>query len=150
MTWPAPTRADHKRFCISEGWTLVRNARGGTGSHHETFEYVLPDGRVLRTRISHPPDRSTYGVSAWHHILRDQLGVTEAEFWSCVDDDVKPQRGMAEAPKEAVPAEIVYLLVNRVGIPEAEVARLGKDEAIARLTQYWAELGSSQDEATGP
>jgi hypothetical protein len=111
---------------------------------------MLPDGRILRTRISQPPDRSTYGVSAWHHVLRDQLGVTEAEFWACVNDGVMPQRGIIEAPKEAVPAEIIYLLVNRVGIPEAEVARLDKDEAIARLNQYWAELGSSQDQARGP
>ena len=150
MSWPAPTRADHQRFCNIEGWELVRNARGGTGSHHENFEFMLPDGRILKTRISHPPDRSTYGPSVWSHILRDQLDVTEAEFWACVRDGVKPERGAARAPKEAVPVEIVYLLVNRAGIAEAEVAKLGKDEAIARLNQYWAELGSSSDQASGP
>jgi hypothetical protein len=150
MSWPAPSRADHQQFCDNEGWSPVRNARGGTGSHHENYELLLSDGRILRTRISHPPDRQTYGVSVWHHILREQLCVTEAEFWACVKDGVRPQRGVAEAPKEAVPAEIVYLLVNRVGLPETEVARLGKDEAIVRLNQYWAESGSSRDQAGGP
>ena len=141
MSWLAPTRSDRQRFCISEGWSQVRNARGGTGTHHETYELSLPDGRILRTRISHPPDRSTYGTDVWRHLLRDQLDVTEAEFWACVKDGVKPQRGAIAAPKEAVPAEIVYLLVNRAGVPEAEVARLSKEEAIARLNQYWTELG---------
>ena len=41
-------------------------------------------------------------------------------------------------------------LVNRVGIPEAEVARLGKEDAIARLNHHRAELGSSRDQAGGP
>lgn len=43
-----------------------------------------PDGRVLRTRVSHPVDRTDYGKSLWSHILRDQLEVSEAQFWECV------------------------------------------------------------------
>lgn len=149
MSWPAPTRADHQRFCTGEGWSEIRNARGGTGTHHVTYELALPDGRILRTRISHPPDRSTYGIDIWRYILRDQLCISEAEFWACVNDNVKPQRGGIEAPKEAVPLEVVSLLIRRVRMPEAEVALLGRDEAIARLNQYWAELASSHDQAGG-
>jgi hypothetical protein len=134
---------------MNEGWSRVRNARGGAGSHHETFEFHLPDGRILRTRISHPPDRSTYGADVWRHILRDQLGVSEAEFWACVKDGVTPRRAGAEAPKEAVPAEIAYLLVNRAGVPEGVVMKLGRQEAIERLNQYWAESGSNSDRSAG-
>jgi hypothetical protein len=134
---PTPTRADHDRFCRIEGWNRVRDARGRTGSHHVTYELGLPDGRTLRTRISHPPDRTDYGPSMWSHILRDQLHVTEAEFWASVSEGTAPSRGRPE-PDEALPADLVHLLVNRVGLCEEEVGSMGKAEAIERLSYYWA------------
>jgi hypothetical protein len=137
VTFPQPTREAHEKFCLTERWTQVRDARGRTGTHHLTFELALPDGRVLRTRISHPIDRSTYGASMWGHVLPDQLDVQEAEFWNCVQDGVLPGRGVPDAPAEALPAEVVYLLKNRVGLNDAELAALSKDEAVARLNQYW-------------
>ena len=139
MSWPQPTRQDHEKFCSIEGWTRVRDARGRTGTHHLIYELHLPDGRILRTRISHPPDRSTYGPSIWRHILRDQLDVAEDEFWACVRDGVKPDRGLPEAPAEALPADLVQLLITRVGLPESEVASMSKAQAIERLDRYWVE-----------
>lgn len=139
MSWPQPTRQVHEKFCLVEGWTSVRSARGRTGTHHITYELGLRDGRVLRTRISHPVDRTTYGPSIWGHILRDQLQVTDVEFWRCVQQGIRPDRGAPEAPAEALPAELVHLLINRVGLDEATVAAMTKDEAIARLTRYWGE-----------
>jgi hypothetical protein len=139
VTWPQPTRQDHGKFCDIEGWTPVRDARGRTGTHHVTYELILPDGRVLRTRISHPVDRSTYGSSLWSHILRDQLGVSEEEFWACVRDGVRPDRGAPEAPPEALPADLVHLLITRVGLAESEVAVMSKAEAVERLNRYWTE-----------
>lgn len=139
MTWPTPTRKDHQAFCDAEGWARVRDARGCTGTHHVTFEFALPDGRVLRTRISHPVDRTDCGPSLWNHILRDQLLVTEAEFWACVRDGAVPTRGVPEIPAAALPADVVHLLMSRVGLTEAEVAAMTKDEAVARLQRYWTE-----------
>lgn len=139
MSWPRATRQDHERFCDVEGWKPVRDARGRTGTHHVTYEVALPDGRILRTRISHPVDRSTYGPSLWSHILRDQLQVSEPELWSCVRDGVKPDRGMPEPPAEALPADLAYLLMNRVGLSESEVAAMSKAEAVERLNRYWTE-----------
>lgn len=139
MTWPQPTRQFHEKFCQVENWTPVRNARGRTGTHHVTYELGLTDGRILRTRISHPVDRTTYGPSIWSHMLHDQLEVVDADFWRCVHEGVKPNRGEPEMPAEALPAELVHLLINRVGIDEAAVAAMTKDEAVARLNQYWAE-----------
>lgn len=137
MTWPQPTRADHDRFCRLEGWRRLHDARGRTGTHHVTYELDLPDGRILRTRISHPVDRSTYGPSIWSHILRDQLQVDEATFWACVRDGAVPGRGVAEPPSGALPADLVHLLIAKVGLDEAEVATMSKEEAIARLQSYW-------------
>lgn len=139
MTWPAATRSDHDKFCWIEGWRKVRDARGRSGTHHVTYELDLPDGRILRTRVSHPVDRSDYGPSLWSHILRDQLAVSETEFWSCVRDGIRPARGVPVAPQEALPADLVYLLITRVGLAEDEVAKMSKDEAVARLQRYWTE-----------
>ena len=139
MTWPAPTRRDHEDFCKAEGWSPVRNARGGLSGHHAvTFELQLNDGRILRTRISHPPDGSTYGANIWDHILRDQLDVDAASFWACVRDGVKPERSKQETPAEALPADLAYLLVSRLKLSTAEVAAISRDEAIALMQQYWS------------
>jgi len=136
-SWPNPTRADHDKFCRTEGWRPVRDARGRTGTHHVTYEFDLPDGRTLRTRVSHPPDRTDYGPGIWAHILRDQLDVSESDFWDCVTGGVLPARGGPAIPKEALPTELVHLLRSKVGIAEAEIAAMTKDEAVARLSNYW-------------
>ena len=136
---PQPTRKDHETFCQTEEWRRVRDARGRTGTHHVTYELDLADSRILRTRISHPVDRSDYGPGLWKHILRDQLEVTEPVFWSCVQDGVKPARGVPEPPPGALPADLVHLLISRVGVDEAEVAGMSKGEAVARLQSYWTE-----------
>lgn len=138
MSWPAPTRADHQAFCLNEGWREVRSARG-KGTHHLTYELTLADGRILRTRVSHPPGRDNYGAAIWAHILRDQLDVTDEEFWVCVRDGVKPQRGFPEVPAEALPLGLVHSLVTKVGLAESEVMAMTKDEAIARLNKFWTE-----------
>jgi hypothetical protein len=138
MSWPTPTRQDHQKFCEIEEWKPVRSARGRTGTHHRTYELALPDGQVLRTRISHPPDRSTYGPGIWSHILRDQLDVTEDVFWDCVRNGVKPSRGEPDVPTaDPIPAEVVHMLLTRVRLAESDVARMTRQEAIARLNQYW-------------
>jgi len=137
MTWPAPTREAHETFCRTEGWQQVRNARGQTGTHHVIYELQLHDGQILRTRISHPVNRETYGESIWSHILRDQLEVDQQAFWACVQDGKKPDRGAPEPPPEALPADLVRLLLTRVRLSEAEVAAMSKEQAIARMQQYW-------------
>lgn len=138
-SWPQSTRKDHETFCQTEEWRRVRDARGRTGTHHLTYELDLVDGRVLRTRISHPVDRTDYGPGIWKHILRDQLEVDEPTFWSCVRDGVKPVRGKPQPSTESLPADLVYLLISRVGLDEAEVAEMSRDEAIVRLQRYWTE-----------
>jgi hypothetical protein len=63
--------------------------------------------------------------------------VDEATFWACVHHDVKPDRGLPELPSEALPADLVYMLISRVGLDERTVAAMSKDEAVARLQKYW-------------
>ncbi|GGN26024.1 hypothetical protein GCM10011578_060320 [Streptomyces fuscichromogenes] len=139
MTRPQPDRERHERFCVVEGWERVRDTRGRTGTHHVTYELTLHDGRILRTRISHPVDRTVYGAALWSHILRDQLVVTESEFWDCVIDGKLPDRGAPSTPKESLPADLVYLLIHRVGLSEETVSELTKEDAVARVQRYWTD-----------
>lgn len=130
---PAPRRKDHLTFCLNEGWTEVRNAVGQPVRHHQTFELALLDGRALRTHISRPPDsKETYGPGLWGRILKDQLAVTAKEFWACVQDGAKPDRGASPLPIETIPAGVLTLLLE-YGVPEAEALGLTRAEAIERL-----------------
>lgn len=131
------TRTDHQNFCLVEGWTERLRATGRRGTHHVNFELVLPDGRILYTRISHPVDRSDYGPSIWAHILRDQLAVTAQEFWACVDDKVVPDRQGPQAPVEAIPAGVVWTLVAEAHLPESEVRAMTKAQAVQRLADFY-------------
>jgi hypothetical protein len=135
--FPEPTRREHQNFCLNEGWTQVRNARG-KGGHHVTFELPLPDGRVLRTRISHPPNRQTYGPSMWAHILRDQLQVSEYEFWACVREKELPQRGHDVPTTPSIPAGVVAQLLS-YGVEDSEVRLMSRSEAIERLNRIWSQ-----------
>ncbi len=137
----AGTRADHDRFCLTEKWDVVRDARGRAVGHHVTYELQLFDGRVLRTRISRPADKTTYGPTLWKAILRDQLDVTEDEFWACVRNGRIPERGQgAEAsPKAALPAGLVYQLIHVAVVPEAQVRGLTLEEALAAMNAHWSE-----------
>jgi hypothetical protein len=102
-------------------------------------ELELADGRILRTRISHPVNRSGYGADMWAHILGDQLDVDAATFWACIRGEALPDRGDPEQPAEALPAEVAFLLRDRVRLSESEIAALTRDEAIARLQRFWTE-----------
>lgn len=133
------TRADHRKFCLTEGWEHRTDAVGRRGTHHVQFEFELPDGRILYTRISHPVDRTVYGPGLFSHILRDQLEVDREAFWACVEDQTLPDRGGGDAPAgEVLPAEVVYTLVYRAGVSEAEVMAMTRAEALDRLTAYYA------------
>lgn len=137
--YPAPRRKDHLTFCLTEGWTEVRNATGRTVRHHQTFELSLPDGRILRTHISRPPDsKDSYGPGLWSRILRDQLRVSPDEFWACVQDNVVPDRGAVNPPEESIPADVLTILVNR-GVAEKDVLRMSRHQALALLYELLSE-----------
>lgn len=125
-----PTPADHDRFCQIEGWTGVREGV------HVTYELGLPDGRVLRTRVSARP---AYGPDLWQHILHDELEVDEKTFWACVKEGEKPDRGIPQARPDALPLDLVYLLITRIGLPKRVVATMTRKEALARLDLYWSQ-----------
>ena len=139
MSHPAPTRTAHESFCKTEGWQVVRSAIGKRNTHHNTYELSLANGDVLRTRVSRPVNTQTYGPAMWSHILRDQLDVTEQEFWDCAERGIVPRRGGAPTGTlRGVPTQVLYQLKHRVGLPESDIAALSREEAIERLNEFWA------------
>jgi hypothetical protein len=50
---------------------------------------------------------------------------------------MKPDRGEPKPSAEALPADLVHLLITRLGLDDAEVARMSKTEAVARIQAYW-------------
>ena len=116
---------------------MVRSAVSRRSTHHETYELELPDGSVLRTRVSRPPDRTNYGEALWGHILRDQLKVSAEDFWQCVQDGTPPDRGTRPGSAEGIPADLLYLLKHRVGLSDTRLSEMTRQEAIERIQQYW-------------
>lgn len=133
-TRPAPNRQHHEKFCVTEGWILVTDARGRAVGHHATYKLVTPIGDGLRTRISHPVNRTTYAPSMWSHILRDQLQVAANVFWACVLHGTRPDRGALAVPDAALPLHLVARLVRELGLTREEIAGLSVEDASRRLT----------------
>lgn len=146
--FPPATKRDHEKFCRTERWTEVENATGGTVRHHMTFTLQLADGRRLRTRISHPADGTTYGPTLWHHILRDQIDVTEEQFWACVRDRVLPPRPIltAPAPAKSLPYSLARQVVELLGFSEDEAARLDAAGAAKLISEYWSDYANRQND----
>lgn len=139
--YPPATREDHDDFCTTEKWHLAPGATGKPVQHHRTYELSLADGRILRTRISRPVDRTQYRNAMWSHILGTQLEVTAQEFWACVTDEVIPRRSRPIAPQRAsLPLYLVEGLL-RHGLTVQEIGAMTEDEATERLHQ----LGSEQN-----
>jgi hypothetical protein len=49
-----------------------------------------------------------------------------------------PDRGAPRVPEEALPADLVHLLIRSVGLSDAEIAQMSKAEAIARMQEHWS------------
>lgn len=134
------TFGDLKAFVEHDGWTEEPNLSRGrprTGDHSR-YRKDLPDGTILRTKVSHSL-RDEIGMDLFKHIVRDQLRVTEDRFWDVV-------RGAATEPTEAAPPEaattpgwLVQRLILTVGLREDEVRAMTADEAHAAWEAYKAQ-----------
>jgi hypothetical protein len=142
---PAPDRERHDDFCVFERWEIVHGSSGKPVQHHRTYELVIPSGDILRTRISKPIDRTTYSASMWSAILRDQLKVTNDEFWDCVQNKALPDRGgtVAAPNPKALPLHLLNELIERVGMTPEDAIALTLEEALQRMNDYWTEAANT-------
>lgn len=125
-------------------WELVRDAKGRPVGHHITYELKLHDGRVLRTRVSRPANKTTYGPGLWKAILSKQLDVTEVEFWAGVKHRhrhrQRPERGQpqVDTAEATLPAGLVHQLIHVARVPEDEVKKLTLEQAVAVMAEHWS------------
>lgn len=135
---PIPHR-DHLKFVENEGWTPKGTARGtGKKGDHKRYTLTLATGEVLYTRVSHGGGQID-DPKVVKQILRDQLQVSEDDFWRCVNDGTKPPRLQLEQDRgegEELDATLVRSLVRRVGLSVEEVGRLTKEEAVQAWQDY--------------
>lgn len=139
-----PATGDLHRFCEVDGWEVRKTGRGKKAGDHTRYRKMLPDGSILMTKVSHRR-RGIDDPDLFAHILRTQLQVTADQFWAAVDQGTKPERPGVEpepAPKEAIPFDLARNLLTKVRIAQSELARMSKEEAVARWQEYLASGGS--------
>lgn len=141
--------ADHRRFVETEGWVKKATATAGskTGDHWR-YTLRLATGEYLYTRVSHGRG-SINDPDLVATIFREQLQVSEADFYRCVNDRVLPPRPAPDVPAtpaEGLDAKLVMNLIRRVGLTQAEVAQLSKAEAV----QAWHDYLTPEDGGVCP
>jgi hypothetical protein len=131
------TFRDLKTYVERDGWTEVPSlARGRRRSgDHWRYRKELPDGRILRTKVSHDL-RSEIGDDLFHHIVRDQLETTVERFWDVVRGGVEEVAGAAAPEVRPVPGWLVVRLIRTVGLPEDQVRSMTEEEAEAAWMAY--------------
>jgi hypothetical protein len=144
MSAASATREEHDDFCTIEEWILVRGARGKPVKHHRTYKLSIPDGRILRTRVSRPVDSTQYARSMWIHILREQLSVMENEFWECVDDKVLPDRSIASDERPGLPYYLAVEIQRVLKLDADEAATLSEAEAKRMIAEHWTEIAKRE------
>lgn len=139
------THAAHLKFVETEGWTEKGTARGsGRTGDHPRYNLALATGEALTTRVSHG-DGQINDPKLIAAILRDQLAVSEDDFWACVEHGTLPSRPhppTTPPPGEILDATLVRNLIRKVGLREEESAGFTEAEAVRRWEEYLAEGGS--------
>lgn len=131
------TFGDLRTFLKHDGWEEEPNLGRGrrrTGDHRR-YRKVFPDGRVLRTKVSHAT-RDEIGRSLFSHILRDQLETTEERFWAVIAGTATADDRPSPPITPTLPGWLVLRLVTTAGRSESEVAAMTPDEAQAAWDSY--------------
>jgi len=140
-----PTWREIEEFCQRDDWELIRS------TDHVFFRKVLADGTVLETHRSFASDK-TMSPGRFLAILRHQLQVSPEEFWETLRTGRPTQRPgtppVAEAP--AIPAWIVRVLLDDLGLLEQQIAGLSRPEAQRLVDEFWSRTRSDEPPKPGP
>ncbi len=128
-----PTHRDLKRFCDNDGWDPKKR------TDHWRYTNRLPDGRTLRTKVSFGSGEiGDPGLFA--AILREQLQVTEPEFWRVVREGGPARHAERPVIAPAAPpllSAVTVLQLRELGVSIEQVRKLRSqakaEEFLARL-----------------
>jgi len=132
-----PTFRDLKTYVEHDGWEEVPNLARGRRRAGDRWRYrkVLPDGTVLRTKVSHAL-HDDIGPDLFSHILHDQLRTTVERFREVVAGrGISPEQPQ-EPTVEPIPGWLVTKLIHTVGLSEDEVRLMSPDEARSRWERF--------------
>jgi hypothetical protein len=138
------THGDHRVFVEAEGWEKA----GELAGHVNYLLRVNPPSAVLRTGISHGANSTEYFTQGIRStIVHQQLQVTQAEFWACVNEGKRPQRrsdgysvglrGPEDAPPPLQNPGLLRQLEREFGESPADVAGMSDTELQAYLAVLW-------------
>lgn len=86
----------------------------------------------------------------WAHILREQLAVTEVEFWACVEDGTRPDRGGPAEERPGLPYYLFRQLTEAVGLPAERAAGMSLAAATEEIARYWQQLAADAERSEPP
>ncbi len=117
---PQPTHRDLKKFCENDRWDPKKR------TDHWRYTKRLPDGRTLRTKASFGSgELGDPGLFA--AILREQLQVTEEEFWRVVREGGPARRAEAAVTAPSKPPLLdatTVLQLRKLGVSLDEIRAL--------------------------
>lgn len=126
-----PTKRELRRFCDIDGW----EATEATSPDHHRYRKRLPDGRMLRTKVSLGRGAACDDPGLWSHIWRHQLALeSEQQFWDVLTSERPAQRGQPDPPRPEphMQAWLYEYLLYRMNLSEAQITAMNEDEALAR------------------
>ncbi|HEX5415840.1 MAG TPA: hypothetical protein VFZ25_09240 [Chloroflexota bacterium] len=128
-----PTWREIEAFCRMDGWEPVRS------TDHVFFRKVLADGTSLETHRSFADDK-TMSAGRFMAILRVQLKVSPDDFWETLRTGRAAPRPGATPPPEspALPAWIVRVLRNDLGLSEQHIAGMTLEDARRTVEAFWS------------
>jgi hypothetical protein len=133
-----PTFRDLKTYLERDkGWEETPNLSRGRrrAGDHSRYRKVLPDGTVLRTKVSHALG-DEIGPDLLGHIVRDQLRTTMQHFRDVLAGRASSEAAAAEPMVEPIPGWLVMRLIYTVGMLEDDVRRMSPEEARARWEAF--------------
>lgn len=108
---PLDPFAEPRKFCESDRWDPKKR------TDHWRYTKRFPDGRTLRTKVSFGSgDLGDPGLFA--AILREQLQVTEEEFWRVVRDGGPARRPDAPIAAPTKPTPFWPMLPTSAPTPD--------------------------------
>lgn len=141
----APTWGDLAKFCKADQWNPPRQTK------HAVYTKVLADGTSLMMETSRGKDSENIGHGLFHFILREELQVSEDEFWQAIKTGKPAARPAHPAPAPAAPkpgAGMVFQLRRYLHLTDAQIEPLSKDDAIRMLQEYYSRGQTERDETT--